>query len=68
MITIVCRSFTHNSSTFGEDGYVWLYYKKMQLDVEESTPASDLLILPQNCNWQLPSYYYLQHVDNSLPF
>ena len=39
----------------------------MQLDVEESTPASDLLILPQNCNWQLPSYYYLQHVDNILP-
>ena len=26
----------------------------MQLDVEESTPASDMISI-QNCNWQLPS-------------
>ncbi len=34
---------------------------KMQLDVEESTPASDILISPQNCNRQLLS----QHRNSS---
>ncbi len=46
-------------SIWNTEGAEWR--EKMQLDVEESTPASYITYWFQVCNWQLPSCYYFHY-------